>query len=101
MVRAPNACDVLMNQAQGMLAEAKRCYLEAIRINPCFAIAWSNLAGIFKEEVSYVRQLVFRVSTVFSFFLLFRTRVFVALFMRGLLSSRHTPPVALLLPIGR
>ncbi|CAN0308442.1 unnamed protein product, partial [Ectocarpus fasciculatus] len=36
-------------KAQGMLAEAKRCYLEAIRIQPSFAIAWSNLAGIFKE----------------------------------------------------
>lgn len=35
-----------------MLAEAKRCYLEAIRIKPSFSIAWSNLAGIFKEEVS-------------------------------------------------
>ena len=34
-----------------MLAEAKRCYLEAIRIRPTFSIAWSNLAGIFKEEV--------------------------------------------------
>lgn len=34
-----------------MLTEAKRCYLEAIRIKPSFSIAWSNLAGIFKEEV--------------------------------------------------
>lgn len=34
-----------------MLTEAKRCYLEAIRIQPSFSIAWSNLAGIFKEEV--------------------------------------------------
>lgn len=34
-----------------MLTEAKQCYLEAIRIEPSFAIAWSNLAGIFKDEV--------------------------------------------------
>ncbi|CAN0503925.1 unnamed protein product, partial [Ectocarpus sp. 12 AP-2014] len=47
-----------------MLAEAKRCYLEAIRIQPSFAIAWSNLAGIFKEEgnlttaVAYYREAI-------------------------------------------
>ena len=41
-----------------MLAEAKRCYLEAIRIQPSFTIAWSNLAGIFKEEVRVL--LIFR-----------------------------------------
>ncbi|CAN0346546.1 unnamed protein product [Ectocarpus sp. 6 AP-2014] len=51
-------------QAQGMLAEAKRCYLEAIRIQPFFAIAWSNLAGIVKEEgnlttaVAYYREAI-------------------------------------------
>lgn len=43
-------------QAQGMLSEAKRCYLEAIRIKPSFSIAWSNLAGIFKEEVRLGRE---------------------------------------------
>jgi hypothetical protein len=30
---------------QGQLEEAKRCYMEAIRLRPTFAIAWSNLAG--------------------------------------------------------
>jgi protein O-GlcNAc transferase len=32
------------------MENAKRCYLEAIRIKPDFPIAWNNLAGIFKEE---------------------------------------------------
>lgn len=36
--------------SQGNLDEAKRCYMEAIRIRPEFAIAWSNLAGIFKDQ---------------------------------------------------
>jgi protein O-GlcNAc transferase len=27
-----------------------RCYFEAIRVKPDFAIAWSNLAGVLKEE---------------------------------------------------
>jgi protein O-GlcNAc transferase len=29
--------------------QAYACYLEAIRIDPQFAIAWSNLAGLFME----------------------------------------------------
>ena len=29
--------------------QAYACYLEAIRIDPHFAIAWSNLAGLFME----------------------------------------------------
>ena len=37
-------------KAQGRLEDAKRYYLEAIRVKPDFAIAWSNLAGVFKEE---------------------------------------------------
>jgi tetratricopeptide (TPR) repeat protein len=37
-------------QATGDSDSAKRCYLEAIRIRPDFAIAWSNLAGVFKDE---------------------------------------------------
>ena len=36
-------------KVQGDLS-AKRCYLEAVRINPGFAIAWSNLAGVFKDR---------------------------------------------------
>ena len=37
-------------KAQGRLDEAKKSYLEAIRIRPDFAIAWNNLAGVFKDE---------------------------------------------------
>ena len=43
---------------------ARRCYLEAIRLKPDFAIPWSNLAGIFKEEgqtataVAYYREAI-------------------------------------------
>uniref|UniRef100_A0A453BT57 Uncharacterized protein n=3 Tax=Triticinae TaxID=1648030 RepID=A0A453BT57_AEGTS len=36
-------------KAQGLVQEAYACYLEAIRIDPHFAIAWSNLAGLFME----------------------------------------------------
>lgn len=35
---------------QGDLEGAKRCYLEAIRIKPDFAIGWNNVAGVFKDE---------------------------------------------------
>ena len=37
-------------QACGRLEMAKRSYLEAVRVQPAFAIAWSNLAGVCKDE---------------------------------------------------
>lgn len=42
--------DTVLCISQGRLEEAKRCFLEAIRIQPSFAVAWSNLAGVFKDQ---------------------------------------------------
>jgi protein O-GlcNAc transferase len=42
----------LLPQATGDLEAAKRCFLEAIRIRPDFAIAWSNLAGPLSVSLS-------------------------------------------------
>ncbi|PNX78823.1 putative UDP-N-acetylglucosamine-peptide N-acetylglucosaminyltransferase SEC-like protein, partial [Trifolium pratense] len=36
---------------------AYSCYLEALRIQPTFAIAWSNLAGLFMESGDFNRAL--------------------------------------------
>ena len=46
-------------KAQGRIAAARQCYLEAIRLNPTFAIAWSNLAGIFKEVLTVACSAIF------------------------------------------
>ena len=37
--------------------QAYSCYLEAVRIQPTFAIAWSNLAGLFMESGDLNRAL--------------------------------------------
>ena len=37
--------------------QAYSCYLEALRIQPTFAIAWSNLAGLFMESGDFNRAL--------------------------------------------
>ena len=37
----------------GRLADAKKSYLEAVRIKPDFAVAWSNLGGVFKSQKDY------------------------------------------------
>ena len=37
--------------------QAYNCYLEALRIQPTFAIAWSNLAGLFMEAGDLNRAL--------------------------------------------
>ncbi|KAG4148755.1 hypothetical protein ERO13_D05G303601v2 [Gossypium hirsutum] len=37
-------------KAQGLVQEAYSCYLEALCIQPTFAIAWSNLAGLFMDS---------------------------------------------------
>ena len=39
------------------LAEAKLCYLEALRIQPTLAVAWNNLACIFLDEGNTVEAL--------------------------------------------
>ncbi|KAI3683413.1 hypothetical protein L1987_83916 [Smallanthus sonchifolius] len=44
-------------KAQGLVQEAYNCYLEALRIQPTFAIAWSNLAGLFMESGDLSRAL--------------------------------------------
>jgi tetratricopeptide (TPR) repeat protein len=36
---------MVVSLPQGALEDAKKCYMEAIRLRPDFAIAWSNLAG--------------------------------------------------------
>lgn len=53
LVLNPNLVDAHSNlgnlyKATGNFENAKKCYLEAIRIKPDFPIAWNNLAGIFK-----------------------------------------------------
>lgn len=40
-----------------LLAQAYNCYVEALRIQPNFAIAWSNLAGLFMEAGDLNRAL--------------------------------------------
>lgn len=39
--------------------QAYKCYIEALRIQPTFAIAWSNLAGLFMEAGDLNRALVY------------------------------------------
>lgn len=39
--------------------QAYNCYLEALRIDPTFAIAWSNLAGLFMEGGDLNRALIY------------------------------------------
>ena len=46
-------------QACGRLDMAKRSYLEAVRVQPGFAIAWSNLAGVCKEEGDLATAVMF------------------------------------------
>ncbi|XP_035831170.1 probable UDP-N-acetylglucosamine--peptide N-acetylglucosaminyltransferase SEC [Helianthus annuus] len=45
-------------KAQGLVQEAYKCYLEALCIQPTFAISYSNLAGLFMEsgDLSRVHQ---------------------------------------------
>jgi protein O-GlcNAc transferase len=46
-------------KAQGLSHHAYYCYLEALRIQPTFAIAWSNLAGICMEWGDLQRALAY------------------------------------------
>jgi tetratricopeptide (TPR) repeat protein len=39
------------------MAQAYLCYVEALRIQPTFAIAWSNLAGLLMEAGELQRAL--------------------------------------------
>lgn len=39
--------------------QAYNCYLEALRMQPNFAIAWSNLAGLFMEAGDLNRALLY------------------------------------------
>ena len=49
----------MLSQAAGDLPAAKACYLEAIRLKPDFAIAWNNLAGVFKDEGQIVTAIAY------------------------------------------
>lgn len=57
-------CLLLCLILSGDLEGAKRCYLEAIRIRPDFAIGWNNIAGVFKDEgqidtaIAYYREAI-------------------------------------------
>mgnify|MGYP000382591019 FL=1 len=42
-----------------LLWQAYVCYAEAIRIQPTFAIAWSNIAGLFMEAGDYQKALAY------------------------------------------
>ncbi|XP_039006176.1 probable UDP-N-acetylglucosamine--peptide N-acetylglucosaminyltransferase SEC [Hibiscus syriacus] len=44
-------------KAQGLVQEAYSCYLESLRIQPMFAIAWSNVAGLFMDSSDLNRAL--------------------------------------------
>ncbi|MBA0668612.1 hypothetical protein Goklo_001504 [Gossypium klotzschianum] len=46
-----------MSLSGKLLMEAYSCYLEALRIQPTFAIAWSNLAGLFMDSGDLNRAL--------------------------------------------
>lgn len=48
-----------MLKAQGLAHHAYFCYLEALKIQPTFAIAWSNLAGICMEWGDLPRALAY------------------------------------------
>lgn len=47
--------------------QAYSCYLEALRIQPNFAIAWSNLAGLFMESGDLNRALQYYKVASFQF----------------------------------
>lgn len=42
-----------------MYLKAYNCYIEALRIDPQFAIAWSNLAGLFMEAGDLDKALLY------------------------------------------
>lgn len=44
--------------------QAYLCYMEALRIQPTFAIAWSNLAGLFMEAGDYAKALAYYKVTI-------------------------------------
>ncbi len=46
-------------KAQGLSHHAYYCYLEALKIQPSFAIAWSNIAGICMEWGDLQRALAY------------------------------------------
>ncbi len=52
-----NACWLVdlghINRVRNNRSEAKMCFIKATHVNPDFAIAFSNLACIFKDEGSY------------------------------------------------
>lgn len=49
--------------------QAYNCYVEALRIQPKFAIAWSNLAGLFMEAGDLKRALQYYKASNPDFFL--------------------------------
>jgi len=51
-------------KAQGFIQDAYSCYIEALRIDPHFAIAWSNLAGLFMEAGDLDKALMYYKVTV-------------------------------------
>ncbi|CAN4095950.1 unnamed protein product [Withania somnifera] len=44
-------------KAQGLVQEAYNCYVEALRIQPTFAVAWSNLVSLFMDTGDLNRAL--------------------------------------------
>lgn len=58
----PDACMLtyaLIWHFNSLYLKAYNCYIEALRIDPQFAIAWSNLAGLFMEAGDLDKALLY------------------------------------------